>query len=81
MKDFSAPTWVRILKFGTKFDNDELYCVTKNSNILLISPVFVHFSFSPVEISVIEFSASIGARVFKFCAHLQVGKVYCVKEN
>ena len=37
-KDFSATTWVRILKFGTKLESDELYCVTKNSHILLISP-------------------------------------------
>ena len=29
VKDFSATTWVRILKFGTKLDDDELYCVTK----------------------------------------------------
>ena len=29
VKDFSAITWVRILKFGTKLDNDELYCVRK----------------------------------------------------
>ena len=29
VKDFSAITWVRILEFGTKLDNDELYCVTK----------------------------------------------------
>ena len=28
-KDFSVTTWVRILKFGTKLDSDELYCVTK----------------------------------------------------
>ena len=34
-----------------------------------------------MEISVTDFSISIGASVFKFCAHLQVGKVYCVKEN
>ena len=27
VKDFSATTWVRILKFGMKLDNDELYCV------------------------------------------------------
>ena len=27
--DFSATTWVRILKFGTKLDSDDLYCVTK----------------------------------------------------
>ena len=29
VKDFSATTWVRILKFGTKLDSDELYCITK----------------------------------------------------
>ena len=29
VKDFSATTWVRILKFGTKLDSDELYGVTK----------------------------------------------------
>ena len=34
-----------------------------------------------MEISITDFSASIGASVFKFCVHLQVGKVYCVKEN
>ena len=29
VKDFSATTWVRILKFGTRLDSDKLYCVTK----------------------------------------------------
>ena len=29
VKDFSATTWVRFLKFDTKLDSDELYCVTK----------------------------------------------------
>ena len=30
VKDFSATTWVRILKFGTKLESDELNCVTNN---------------------------------------------------
>ena len=47
----------------------------------LLVPLFVHFSFSPMEISVTDFSAPIGASVFKFCVHLQVGQVYCVNEN
>ena len=82
VKDFSATTWVRILKFGTKLDSDELYCVTKiQPHIAYQSPVFVHFSFSPVEISVTDFSVPIGASVLKFCVHLQVGKVYCVNGN
>ena len=45
VKDFSATTWVRILKFGTKLASDELYCVTKNSHILLISPFICSFFF------------------------------------
>ena len=31
-----------------------------------------------MEISVTDFSAPIGASVFKFCVHLQEGIVYCV---
>ena len=34
-----------------------------------------------MEISVTDFSAPIGASVFKFCVHLQIGKVYCVNEH
>ena len=45
VKYFSATTWVRILKFGAKLDSDELYCVTKNSHILLISPFIYSFFF------------------------------------
>ena len=45
VKDFSATTWVRILKFGTKLDSDGLHCVTKNSPILLISPFICLFFF------------------------------------
>ena len=81
VKDFSATTWVRILKFGTKLDSDELYCVTKTATYYLSVPLFVHFSFSAMEISVTYFSAPIGASVLKFCVHLQVDKVYCVNGN
>ena len=34
-----------------------------------------------MKISVTDFSAPIGASVFKFCVHLKVGKVYFVNEN
>ena len=82
VKDFSATTWVRILKFGAKLDSDELYCVTKKTATYCISvSLFVHFSFSPMEISVTDFSAPNGASVLKFCVHLQEGKVYCVNGN
>ena len=33
----------------------------------------VHFSFSPMKISVADLSAPIGASVFKFSVHFQVG--------
>ena len=74
-----------ILKFGTKLDSGELYCVTKKktttARYFLSVVLFVHFSFSPMEISVTDFSAPIGASVFKFCVHHQVGKVYCLNGN
>ena len=34
-----------------------------------------------MEISVTDFSAPIGASVFKFCVHIKEDKVYCVNEN
>ena len=34
-----------------------------------------------MEISVTDFSAPIGASVFKFCVHLKVGKLYYVNGN
>ena len=80
VKDFTATTWVRILKFGTKLDSDELYCVTKEQPHIAYQSLYL-FSFSPMEISVTDFSAPIGTSVFKFCLHLQDGKVYCVKGN
>ena len=81
VKDFSATTGLRALKFSTKLNSDELYCVTKRTaTYCLLVPLFVHF-FSPMEISLADFSAPIGTSVFKYCVHLQVGKVYCVNEN
>ena len=53
----------------------------KTATYCLSVPLFVHFSFSPMEISVTDFSAPTGASVLKFCEHLQVGKVYCVNGN
>ena len=73
VKNYSATTRLSILKFGTKLDSDESYCVTKKSRILLISPFIFHFPFSPVKVSVADFSTPIGTSVFKLCVHLQVG--------
>ena len=72
-----------ILKFGTKLESDGFYCLTKKktATYCISVPLFLHFSFSPMEISVTDFSAPIGASVFKFCVHFQIGKMYCVNEN
>ena len=81
VKDFSATTWVRILKFSTKLDSDELYCVTKEQPHIAYQSLYLFIFLSPMEISVTDFSPPIGAIVFKFCVHLQEGKVYCVNGN
>ena len=45
VKDFSATTRLMILKFGTKLDSDELYCVTKTATYYLSVPlVFIFLS-------------------------------------
>ena len=39
VKDFSATAWLMILKFGTKLDSDELYCVAKKATYCLSVPL------------------------------------------
>ena len=56
-------------------------CKKESATYCLSVPLFVHFSFSPIKISVTDFSASIKVRAFKRCIHLEAGQVYCVKEN
>ena len=97
VKVFSATTWVRILKFGTKPDSDELYFVTKGQPHFAYQSLYLFIflslqwkflsqisqllSFSPMEISVTDFSAPIRASGLKFCVHLQEGIVNCVNGN
>ena len=80
VKDFSGTTAPRILKFGTIVRYDLLYCVKENQPPPLLSPLFIHFSFSPIKLSIIEFSIPMRARVFILCMHLEKGQVYCGKE-
>ena len=56
-------------------------CKKRTATYCLSVLLFVHFSFSPMEISVTDFSAPIGVIVFKFCVHTQEDKVYCVNGN
>ena len=46
VKDFSATTWVRILKFGTKLESDELYCVTKEQPHIAYQSLYLFFFLS-----------------------------------
>ena len=52
------------------------WCKHLAATYCLSVPLFVHFSFSPMEISVTDFSAPIEASVLKFCVHLKVVVVY-----
>ena len=81
VKDFSVTTWVRILKFGTKLDSDELCCVIKEQPHIAYQSLYLFIFLSLQWKFLLDFSAPIGASVFKFCLHLQDGKVYCVNGN
>ena len=76
VKDFSETTLPRILKFGTKVGNEQLYCVIKNQPHSLSVPLFVHFSFSLTKFSITDFSASFLDRVFKFCIYDEDNQMY-----
>ena len=68
--------------FGFFFNFSFCHSYITHMDVFCLSvPLFVHFSFSPMEISVSDLSAPIGASVFKFSVHLQVGEVYCVNEK
>ena len=83
VKDFSATTWVRILKFGTKLDSDELYCVTKEQPHIAYQSLYLFFfSFSPMEkFFVKDFSATTWVRILKFGTKLDSDELYCVTKE
>ena len=81
VKDFSGTTTPRILKFGTNVWYNLLYCVRENQPPVLIIAIICPFFFLSNKNSVTDFSASMRAKVFKFCIHLESGQVYCGKEN
>ena len=55
-------------------------CKRDPASSCLSFPLFVHFSFSPIKISVTDFFASMRATVFKICIHLESGQMYCGTE-
>ena len=56
-------------------------CKREKAFSFISFPLFIHFSFSQIKISVTDFSASMRAKVFKFCIHLESGQIYCGKGN
>ena len=53
----------------------------KTATYCLSVPLYVHFSFSPMEISVTDFSAPTGASVFQILCTPSGRQSVCVNEN
>ena len=72
VKDFSATTATRILKFGTNVEYDfVVLCKRESACTCLSFPLFVHFSFSPIKFFVTVDLAPMRARIVKFFVHLR----------
>ena len=81
VKDFSATTATRILRFGTSVGYD-LLCNRESACSYLSFPLFAYFFlFFPIKFFITDFSARMRVRVFKFCISLQRVELYVVKEN
>ena len=77
VKDFSATTSVTILKFGTKFDSDALYCVTKKQPHIANQSLYLFFFLSN-ENFCHRFLGSFWSQCFKIlCTTLYSQSVLC----
>ena len=76
VKDFSGTTAPRILKLGTNVGYDLLFCVKENQHAALTISLICPFFFISKQIFCYKFLASMRARVFKFCIHIENGQVY-----
>ena len=56
-------------------------CKRESTCCYLLFPYLSIFSFSLSKFSVTNFSASMRARVFKFCIHIESDQAYCGTEN
>ena len=76
VKDFSGTSVPRILKFGTNVGYDLLYCVKENQHAAAYHSPFLSIFLSHQANFLLQISltASMRARVFKFCIH-HYGKV------
>ena len=83
VKDFSATTWARILKFGTRLDSDELYCVIKEQPHIAYQSLylFIFLSLQWKKNFVKDFSATTWVRILKFGTKLDSDELYCVTKE
>ena len=78
VKDFSGTTEPRILKFGINVEYSLLYCVRENQLPPAYHCHYLFMFFSQIKISVTDFSASMSAKVFKFCIPLDLKVAKCI---
>ena len=73
----------RILKFCTNVGYDLLHCVKENQHAAAyhFPYLFIFLSHQANFLLQISLTASMRARVFKFCIHIDRGQVYCGTEN
>ena len=81
VKHFSGTTEPRILKFGTNVVYNLLYCVREDQPPPAYHSLYLSIFFFSNKNSVIDFLASMRAKVFKFCIHLESGQVFCGGKN
>ena len=86
VKDFSATTLVKILKFGTRLDSDMLYCVTKEQPHIAYQSlylfIFLSLQWKNLEKNFVkDFSATTWVRILKFGTKLDSDEFYCVTKE
>ena len=83
VKDFSGTSVPRILKFGKNVGYDLLYCVKENQHAAAYHSPYLSIFLSHQANFLLQISltASMRARVFKFCIHIESGQVYWGTEN
>ena len=77
VKDFSATTAPRILKFVTNLVSYK----RESASSCLSFPLFVHFSFSPIKLFVQDFSGTTAPRILKFRTNIGYNLLYCVRDS
>ena len=81
VKDFSATTAPRNLKYDTNRGYHRLYFVRENQHSRVIIPSICTFFFHSNKIYCHTFLGPYESQSFKLCIHLQRVEKYCVQES